>query len=883
MLNNDNRESKDNRVEKNQTNDSQHKSLDKMDKVERYKYYYDLLENDYSLAKYYMLKDKTYHSFHEYYNLVEETGKVDFLHEIEQYFPKLDGVQPSSLYKNSNKTIGIICDEFLYNSFKDVGNVIYIPYNYEEELIDFESLDYFIYATTWRGIDMSWEKSASPNNHKREDIYNIIKKIKSLGKPTVFYSKEDPVNYHLFKDVAQKCDYIFTSAEEMIERYKSLCNHNNVYSLQFGVNPQYHNPIGSRSSFAKKVKDEVIFAGSWLEKYPIRNSESQMIMNGVIKAEKELTIIDRNLNLGKERYLFPKRYIPYLTYPVGHEELMNIHKLYRFAINLNSVKYSNTMFANRVFELQAFGNILLSNYSLGLNNQFPNIFIINNQSDVESIMQNYSEGDYREFQGKAIRNVFRQHTTYDRIKQIESILFNENYVQQDHKILVVNYDESDHVINQHKRQLNVNSTLLEKSQVNDEIIRKYDFITFMSSKHEYGEYYLEDLITPFKFIDVNFVTKNQLGEVHNIIEDYKDLTTTMFKSESISSLKDIDKIKSGYLADDIEIEDNISFPNSTKELSVIVPIHNNGIYLEDKCFASLRRSDIFDKMEIIFINDGSTDLETVKIINRLRRRYPNHIVYYEFENGSGSASRPRNKGVELATSKYITYLDPDNEAMGQGYAKLFNKITSDSEIDMVVGNIMKEDNGKKSSFQYSKTVKKYNQGSPNITNTHKFMEASGLRAQSIQALIVKKEIIEKNDIRMIEGAAGQDTMFFQELMLHSNNVSVINVYIHMYYAAVAGSVTNTIGSKFFDKYYILEKERIPFLQKHNLLDAYMNERFNFYIKGWYMKRFDRIKPEERQEAITKFLDIYSLYDGFKRPEDIELSTQIKELKKEVNY
>ena len=49
---------------------------------------------------------------------------------------------------------------------------------------------------------------------------------------------------------------------------------------------------------------------------------------------------------------------------------MNTHRLFRWAINVNSVKYSETMFANRVYELQAMGNLLLTNYSMGVNNKF---------------------------------------------------------------------------------------------------------------------------------------------------------------------------------------------------------------------------------------------------------------------------------------------------------------------------------------------------------------------------------------------------------------------------------------------------------------------------------------------------------------------------------
>lgn len=41
------------------------------------------------------------------------------------------------------------------------------------------------------------------------------------------------------------------------------------------------------------------------------------------------------------------------------------------------------------------------------------------------------------------------------------------------------------------------------------------------------------------------------------------------------------------------------------EVSVIVPVFNIGQYLE-KCIKSLINQSIFDNMEIILVNDGST-------------------------------------------------------------------------------------------------------------------------------------------------------------------------------------------------------------------------------------------------------------------------------------
>lgn len=156
-----------------------------------------------------------------------------------------------------------------------------------------------------------------------------------------------------------------------------------------------------------------------------------------------------------------------------------------------------------------------------------------------------------------------------------------------------------------------------------------------------------------------------------------------------------------------------------------------------------------------------------------------------------------------------------------------------------------------------------------------------LRTQSIQALVVKREIIIDNNLRMVENAGGQDTLFFQELLLHSSKGAVIDKDIHIYYAAVSGSVTNTVTKAFFEKYYTLEKERLPFLIKNDLLDLYMERRFNFYFRNWYLIRIKKIKHEEQQEAIDTLYKIYSLYKEYiiQKSVDIEKFAALYEKRK----
>ena len=807
-----------------------------------------------------------------YYMKIEELKRHTALQKFEEVINELPESNGSRIYKKLNYKIGIVADEFLYESFKDVADVEYITRTERENIKDY---DFVILASTWRGVDKSWTGAATANGPIRRQMIMMAEEYNKKGIPTIFYSKEDPVNYNLFKSLAKHCKYIYTTAQEVVNNYKEYTGNENVKVLQFGVNPTIHNPVGSRTQYAEKYKDEILFAGSWLSKYPVRMTETQKLFDSIIMEDAPLTIIDRNLELRDPRYQFPSKYIPYITPPVRHDFLMKLHKIFRWSINMNSVKYSETMFANRVYELQAFGNILLSNYNTGINNIFPNVRMINAPDDFK-VVYNTDEKDLRELQAKGIRSVMKDHTTYDRIKSIAGDIGLE-VEKTRNSILVIGETQGDY--ESFERQIYNSKTYINLEDVTQNIIDNHDFVVYFDDGYIYEEYYLEDMISAFKYVDVDFVTKDKNQEVHNYVSNYESKYLTMFDTETLG--KNIEVL--GYNTDFVEVskkenqENEIT--NNVKELSVIVPIHNNGTYLEEKCFASLKRSSSFSKMEIIFVNDGSTDETTIKIINRLRRRHPD-IVYYEFETGSGSASRPRNKGARIASTDYITYLDPDNEACGDGFHQLL-EVIKNQNVDMVVGNIIKEDNDRRVAGKYTGTIKKYNNDRLLIENPREYLINAGMRVQSIQALIVKTSVIVDNDLIMVEGAAGQDTMFFQELVLNCNRIQGLNKFIHVYYAAVAGSVTNTVSKKFFEKYYKLEIERIPFLESYNLIDVYLKERYNFYIRKWYKPRMDRVDISERKEAIEKFFEIISLYDRFNPEYEIEVKNYFEELKNEL--
>ncbi|QQD85672.1 glycosyltransferase [Jeotgalicoccus sp. ATCC 8456] len=808
-------------------------------------------------------KDSVRFNPEKYYDVINKYGTSDKLDGIINNFREIDH-EGSALYDKIDVNIGIICDEFMYHSLKDAANIKYIPYSDDIE-ID-QTLDLFLVVTSWRGIDGTWQYIANPNGAKRKSLLDLIGKYKAAGIPTVFYSKEDPVNYDKYISIAQSCDHVFTSAVEIIDKYKQDTGNQSVGYLEFGINPFYHNPLGKNLA-ESDLNKEVVFAGSWMTKYPVRNKEAENLFSGVIRSDHALNIIDRNFDRKLKSYQFPTKYFDFISKTIPHDRLMNLHKSTMWGINLNSVKYSNTMFANRVYELQAMGNIILSNYSMGVNNRFPNVFIVNDRDDVKRILDGHNFDDQKEYIAKGIQNVMLNHTAFHRVSKILNAA-NINHELSEPKILVVLKDDASE--ESFNRQIITNADYIHEKDFTDDSLTGYDYIAKFDDDVEYEEYYLQTLLSGFAYTDADVVTMNK--DEYNFTEEWDE----KFSLQKISNVGQSEKLVLNIPVTEIfNSAEKSTGVSDDKTLSVIIPVHNNGRYLDNKCFRSLKRSTIFNKMEIILVDDGSSDEITLKVINRIRRRHPD-VKYHRYEEGSGSASRPRNKGIQMTTTKYLTFLDPDNEASGDGYAKLLNELQQDEELDLVLGNIIKEDHQKRTPLNYTSYMAKYDKDLL-IEDPKDFLIKAGLRAHSIQALIVKSSIVQDNNLYMVEGAAGQDTMFFQELVLNSNKIKGMKLLIHMYYAAVTGSVTTTLKKSFFEKYYKLEKERVPFLKENGIYDIYVKNRFPFYFKNWYVKRIDKVNEDEKDDAIEILKAIFDMYGDDYLSNDRELNEILNDL------
>lgn len=90
-------------------------------------------------------------------------------------------------------------------------------------------------------------------------------------------------------------------------------------------------------------------------------------------------------------------------------------------------------------------------------------------------------------------------------------------------------------------------------------------------------------------------------------------------------------------------------------MSVIIPCHNHGKFI-DECVKSVVTQDVLE-LEIIVVDDGSTDPITPHALNRLPLEYPNlRVIRTEHRN----VSLARNSGFAHSSGRFILFVDADD-------------------------------------------------------------------------------------------------------------------------------------------------------------------------------------------------------------------------------
>ena len=268
------------------------------------------------------------------------------------------------------------------------------------------------------------------------------------------------------------------------------------------------------------------------------------------------------------------------------------------------------------------------------------------------------------------------------------------------------------------------------------------------------------------------------------------------------------------------------------KVSVVVPIYNVEKYIK-KCMDSLVNQTL-QEIQIIFVNDGSTD-ESGNIAKEYASKYPNKIIYLEKENGG--LSDARNFGMRYAEGEYIAFLDSDDYVENTMYEEMYNKALQENS-DYVECDFL---------WEYPDKTKKDKRNSYN----NKKEMLTNVRVVAWNKLI-KREILEKNNISFPKGLRYEDIEFTYKLIPYLNKVSYVDKeFVH--YVQREGSIANVQNERTAEVFTIFDNI-IKYYQEKGFYEEYKEELEYSYSRILLcssLKRICKIKDSKTRKKLIK--------------------------------
>ncbi|GAE30023.1 glycosyltransferase [Alkalihalobacillus hemicellulosilyticus] len=231
------------------------------------------------------------------------------------------------------------------------------------------------------------------------------------------------------------------------------------------------------------------------------------------------------------------------------------------------------------------------------------------------------------------------------------------------------------------------------------------------------------------------------------------------------------------------------------KISIIVPIYNREKELA-RCLQSLLKQT-FKEIEIILINDGSTD-DSVELIHHYAEKDERIVVINQNNKGVSIA---RNQGLLMAKGKYVGFVDSDDWVELTMYERLF-QIAEEREADVVMCSYVREFLGGSKEKQLSEQKIIHLQGKQVQTNLlrrligpirHELGQPEMLDAWgTVWSKLYRRDVLRISQatfVNLDEIGTNEDTLFNMQVLTCAQSFVFYNQPFYHYWRGNDKSVT----------------------------------------------------------------------------------------------
>jgi len=215
--------------------------------------------------------------------------------------------------------------------------------------------------------------------------------------------------------------------------------------------------------------------------------------------------------------------------------------------------------------------------------------------------------------------------------------------------------------------------------------------------------------------------------------------------------------------------------STAPDVSVIVAVYNTMPYLTECLDSLLGQSIGRDRLEIVAVDDGSTD-DSGAELDRFAAEYPDTVKVLHQANSGGPAA-PSNRALDIATGRYVYFIGSDDH-LGEEALERMVACADEHDSDVVVGKMV----GTNGRYVHQALYKENN---PDIGLTD-----SALPWTLANTKLFRRELVEAHKLRFPENLpVGSDQPFTIEACVRARKISVVADYT-CYYAVKRGDASN---------------------------------------------------------------------------------------------
>lgn len=267
------------------------------------------------------------------------------------------------------------------------------------------------------------------------------------------------------------------------------------------------------------------------------------------------------------------------------------------------------------------------------------------------------------------------------------------------------------------------------------------------------------------------------------------------------------------------------------DISIIIPCYNVEKYI-DRCMDSvIGQSFGLNRMEVILINDCSTDGTMNKLLE-WERRFPENIVVSEFEVNRRLGTG-RNYGLSLASAEWVAFIDSDDWIERDYFEKLYEAAVSE-DVDVVCckSDRDKGDNGLYFPIETRSTGKENKKYVINTISERKdFFRLQPLKLYAWGKLI-KKKLLTDNNILFPEYLAYEDIIWGNLIHMYAKKAYCIEEKLYHYYVNPSSLVLKKNEQYHIDHFTVQEKMWDDWVSR-GLLSEYRNElEYEYFYNGF---------------------------------------------------